>query len=856
MIGNYVLTGLRHFASNKLYTFVNLFGLTIALASCTLILLFVRQEISHDQHLEDADRIVRLHSAFKPPDEQEFLTVRSAGRMKQAIADYASNLVDESVRLLQVMPTVRVGENVFYETVTFADSSFFSVFDLPFVSGSAGGAFNKPGDLVISRAMAIKYFGRTDVIGEVVTFCCIEDQPLELPVRGVIEDLPETSHLAIEMLVMLEESMFDFAPNLLATWTSVNTFTYFKLAPAATAAQLKQRIWHWIDNESPFIEMLDGAGKPTDIVQPNVMPITDIYLRASQDAGNLGDMRPLGNIRLVYAFVGVTALILILAAINFMNLATARAMQRTREVGLRKLLGASRRQIAAQFLGEALALTSVAMLLAMALVELFLPLYNEMLGRDLDFSLVGELQLFAGLVFLALVVGLVAGSYPAFYLSRFTPAQVLRSNSSADETGSRRVRAILVVFQFAVSVALGICTAVIYSQTQYAQDRDPGYNAAHKLVLHGAGTSGVSAQREVLTNQLRRIPQVESVTLSSEVPSQDSQNNTRFQLLDGPSQASIGEDIGLNYHHIDEHFFASFDMELVAGRTFSADYGLDRIIVDESVAESVNADSENANAENAAADSSVQVGGSVIINMTALKRLGIESPEQALGLTLRTRLPQVGPRDLTIVGVAKDVNFRSLRFGVRPTAFMYDAQRFNEITVALNPSANVRELRDRIEQIWRETVPMNPISLEFLSAMLEAQYQEERQQSRLFTAFSLLALCIASLGLYGLAFFSAERRTREISIRKVLGARVIDVTRLLVWQFSRPVLLANVLAWPIACYLSLQWLENYEYRLPVADVFLMCVLAGAVSLALAWATVAGRALRVARASPIIALRRE
>ncbi|WOJ94780.1 ABC transporter permease [Congregibacter variabilis] len=838
MFQNYVITAWRQIIGNPLFSFINIFGLAIALASCLLIMLFVREELSHDKHLPNADRIVRLHSAYRPKDAPPLLTVRSAGRMMKALKSYAPDLVESGVRLLTLEPTVTVGDKVFSESVVFADPSFFDVFALPWVYGDPSTAFNSPSDLVITSTTAMKYFGRIDVIGEVMTLCCMNNEPIEVSITGVIEDLPRTSHLDINMLVQMEESMFDFAPNLLATWTSVNTYTYFKLQPQVEAHELKERIWRWLDLESPLRDYFEEGTSPTDVFQPNVMPISEIYLKAADDAGTMGDMRSLGNQRMIYAFIGITLLVLLLAAINFMNLSTARASQRAREVALRKVLGASRKQLGFQFLGEAVAVAFLAMLLAMVAVELCLPLYNSAIGRTLEFSLAGELPLMLVLLATTLALGLISGSYPAIYLSRYMPARILRANQSADQPGSRLVRSLLVVFQFSVSIGLGICTAVIFAQTQFAQNMDTGFSVSNKLVLHRIGTSGVSEQRKTLATQLERIPGVKSVVFSSEVPSQDNENNTVFQLIDGAATSSAGEELVLNYYSVGKDFFQAYDMTLLAGREFNR--------------ESLSDEVATANGEES---DSIAVA-SAVINESALRRLGFSSPQEALGKVLRADLFGAGTHDISIIGVASDVYFRSLKFGIRSSIFINQPNRFAEATISYSDSANSHDLRQAVEKVWGEVAPMTPISYEFLEGMVKSQYDDEKRQASLLAAFAVLAGVVASLGLYGLASFTAERRTKEIGIRKVLGARVRDIVGLLVWQFSHPVLIANLIAWPIAWVVVAGWLEGFEYRLGNGYVFLACCAAALLSLMIAWLTVAGRAVRVARANPIDALRYE
>jgi putative ABC transport system permease protein len=839
MFRNYLLTAWRHIAKNRLFSVINIFGLAIGLMSCILILLFVRDELTYDTWVPDGDRIVRLHSAFQAPGRPPFLTVRAAGRMMEATANYASAEVEAGVRLVIDRTTILHEDRAFDETVTFADGSFFDVFDLPMVAGTKETAFNKPMDLVISEDMAVKYFGRTDVVGETLTACCMEGNRVEAQVTGVFRNIPENSHMTLDLLLFMHPSMFANAPNILDTWTSVNTYTYFKLRPGVTAADLKERVWYWVDNESPFVEMLrkDGMnGKPTDVVKLNVMPLHDLHLYARRDAGNMGDLTAMGNAQSVYAFAVVAVLILVIASINFMNLSTARGLRRAREVALRKVMGASRLQVAGQFLGEAVAVAILALLVALVGVEMALPVYNEAIDRSLEFNLLGDLPFFAFLVAAAVIVGCLSGSYPAAYLSQFRPAKILKANKSSDVGGAATFRTVLVVFQFAISIGLIVCTAVIYAQTLYARNMDVGYTYESKLALLGMGRDELETDREAIAEAIRKLPGVESVVFSSETPSQDNENNTGFTLLAGADAGSSGDQVMLNYHSMDYDFFEAYGITPLAGRTFDRAYGTDEITI-------------IPQEENRTGTSSA------IINETAMRAFGFSAPEQAIGRVLRAGLFRTGQYDLTIVGVVPDIYFRSLKFGVRPTIYLNQPHNFNAATVSFRTN-DVAGLVSQIEDVWQRHAPLVPMRRQFLEDMIEAQYQTEDAQATMFAAFSVLAVVVACLGLYGLASFTAEQRTKEIGIRKVLGARVRDIVQLLVWQFSRPVLIANIIAWPVAWYLMSGWLEGFQYRLGGGYIWVMALVAGSLALVVSWVTVASRAIRVAQTNPIHALRYE
>lgn len=836
MFRNYLLTAWRHILKNRLFSAINVFGLAIGMMSCILILLFVRDELTYDQWMPEADQVVRIHSAYYSPGRPPFLTVRSAGRMMEALKAYASAEVAEGVRLLQNGTAIIKDDNAFNETVTFADGTFFDVFDLPFVHGDAASSFGRLMDMVISEDMAIKYFGRTDVVGETLVGCCMQNEQLELKVSGVIRNLPENSHFDIDLLLHMDPAMFDFAPNILNTWTSVNTYTYFKLKDGATAADLKERYITWLDTESIFTQREDMTGKPSDFIKPNVMSVPDLHLHARKDAGNMGDLTPMGDITMVYTFSSVALLILIIASINFMNLSTARSVKRAREVALRKVMGASRRQVAFQFLGEAVAIACMGLLFAMVGVELALPIYNDAIGKELVFDIWTDFPMLMTLVGITVAVGLIAGSYPAAYLSRFLPARVLKANKSSDAEGASTFRTVLVVCQFAISIGLVMCTAVVYGQTTFARNMNLGFGHDNKLALTSMGAANSPEQMETISQSLERIPGVSSVVLSSEVPSQDNENNTGFRLLDSETGSATGDQVVINYHSFGYGFLEAYGIEPIAGRTFNRAFGSDEITP--------------------IPEGEDRIGtASIVLNQSAVRALGISSADAAIGKTVRSNVFRAGTYDLTIVGVVPDIYFRSIKFGVRPSVYWMAPNQFRAATISFS-GVDSSDIVRSVENVWREHMPLTPISHQYVSDMLAAQYDSETRQATLFAAFALLAIVVACLGLYGLAAFSAEQRTKEIGIRKVLGARVRDIVQLLVWQFSRPVLVANVIAWPVGWYLMSGWLEGFQYRLDSGYVVMMGLVAGVVALLIAWLTVAGRAIHVAQANPIQALRYE
>lgn len=838
MFRNYLITAWRNIIKNGIFSVINIFGLAVGLMSCILIMLFVRQETGFDSWLKDSDRLVRMHTSYTSPNRAVFETVRSAGSMMPAIRDYAKNEVEAGVRFIQFGITVRKDEDAFAEQATMVDGSFFSIFDLPFAHGSKETSFNKPMDLIITERLALKYFGRTEVIGETLTICCVNNNTSQVAITGVIKDLPQATHLNTELIVRLQPLLFGENDGVLHTWTSVNVYTYFKLAANTSIEQFQQRINYWMDNESPLIEMFSNAigdesegRKVTDFVQQRLMAVPELHLNAKRHAGNMGDLTPMGDSNMIRTFVVVAGLVLLIACINFMNLSTAKAGKRAREVAMRKVLGASRSQVALQFLGEAIAIVILSLLFALAAVEIVLPLYNELLGKTLELHLFSDPTLMLSLLLVAIVVGLGSGLYPALYLSKFLPGQILKSTKSVESKNSTKLRSLLVIFQFSISVILVISTLVVYGQTVFSNNIDVGYQSDNKLVLNirPARENLASLKQELLT-----LTEISSVVYSSESPTQDNENNNYFTLLEAHSDGVANERALFNYHNMGYGFFEAYQVQPLAGRLFDENYGSDEI--------------------NLVPEDSTEPGkASVILNETALKKLGFTSAEQAIGKTLATEVR--GKQHLTIIGVIPDIYFRSIKFGVRASVYTLNASRLGVASLTFKTN-DVSSLLNKIESIWKNNVPMQPIELEFLSEMMKAQYNDEVTTAQLFLVFSVLAIIIACLGLYGLSAFTVERRTKEIGLRKVMGASVKDIVSLLIWQFSKPVAIANILAWPIAAYLMLSWLENFPYRLSDWWLLPICLAVGLLSLLIAWSTVGGNAAKVARKNPIKALRYE
>lgn len=831
MFKNYITIAIRNLVKNKLFSIINIGGLAIGLAATILILLFVNEETSYDGWLPDHERIYRLHSTFDIPGRDPFRTVRSSGPMYQAFQDNFPE-VESATRLFYAIPRVFKDGAVFDQSMTMVDPGFFEVFDFPLLEGNRDTALSTNNNIILSKDTAQRYFGQETAMGKTLTVCCFgpESESIDFVVTGIMAETPDNSHFTFSSLILIEESRFSDQQNLFASWTSVNNFNYFKLRQGAAPEQLSDRFDWFEDNVIPGNDQtFEQFGiNQSELINLSLMAIKDIHLNAKFQAGDGGDIKPLGDKTLTIGFLLIAFLILGIATINFINLATARFIQRSREVSLRKVMGAGRRQIAQQFLGEAVIASLLALVFAIGLVELTLPWYNNFLDLDLSLVLFGEGSVLFELLLIALVAGLFGGSYPALSIANIRPAKVLKANQSTESRGSARIKNVLVVFQFSIAIALITATAVTYSQTDYAKSVDLGYESDNRLILRSLGRSGAQEMQITLQNRLREIPGVLDVVRSSDVPTDNNENNTGFTILGKEQEA--GNQI-LNYIVPDFGFFEIYGIEPVVGRTFSEEFGNDRMF---------------------RPDPDSGAAGSAVINVSAAKRLGFDNPEDAIGEVLSTQLFRNGGL-MTIVGIVPDVSFRSAHFEGLPTVYFSFESMFNDMTVHFQ-GVKTQALISEIELIWGELIPSVPFNAVILDDLVSRQYIDEERQVKTFSGFALLAIIISSLGLFALAAFSTERRTKEIGIRKIFGASIRNLVQMLAWQFSKPVVVANFLALPVAWYFLNDWLNNFVYRIPLSPTYF--VAAGLLALLIAWATVAGHAWKVARSNPIKALRYE
>jgi putative ABC transport system permease protein len=825
---HYLVTASRNLVKHKLYSFINIAGLSVGLACAIFIVLFLRDELSYDRWIPGSSNLYRVELTFhltgRPPWPLTTAPFPVLRAMQEEIPE-----VKATTHLLPEPMTVTVGNRQFFETVAVVDPSFFQVIRLPLVEGDPASVLAQPESIVLSQSVARKYFGDTDPLGKTVTVigsgilcdrndaaCLTAAHPLT--VTGVLRDLPANTQLSVD-LVMPNSSQADGLPKGFREreWTSTNgVYNYVALAPGADPEAVLAKLKPILDrNVNPKEKLPENRG--SGIEQFRLTPFLDVHLTSD----NYGGMKPPGSWTTVHGFAIIALLIMVVACFNFMNLATARATLRAREISLRKTVGATRPQLIVQFLGEALLMALVSLVIALALVEVLLPLYDAFLNRPISFNY-ADWPFLLAIIVAAIVAGLFSGVYPALVLSSFRPAAVLKASTSTP-TGSGLIRMALVVWQFSVSIGLGIAAIVVFSQIRFAHNMDLGFDRDGIVILRGITTLTPSAS-ESLARALRTNPEIADAALSNAVPFD------LFNVSNVPVQApGMSQSFTAHLVNISPEFPSLYGMRLLAGRLLSTAHG------------------EDVFSSYPFAGPVADAGRNVLINGEAARRFGYTA-EEAVGKTI-----DLGSGHVKIAGVLGDAMIDGVRESVLPAVYA-DYPGANTLLSIRIHGGRVSDTLSYIDKTWASFAPGSAIQRYFLSDTFDDLFKADEKQGVMFSLFVGIAILIACLGLFGVAAFTAGRRTKEIGIRKVFGARTQDVVRLLLWQFSIPVLIANAIAWPIAYYYLHHWLESYAYRISLNPLYFLT--AGGIALGIAWITILGHALRIARASPILALRYE
>ncbi|WP_158224656.1 ABC transporter permease [Agaribacterium haliotis] len=816
MLKNYLLIALRNIAANRLFSALNILGLAFGLAVCILIVLYVRYESSYDQHWQNSEQIYRVSRDFG----NEFSHLASIAPPFSPLLKARFPEIDDIVRIGMgsTMPLSWQDKQFNVENFLWADKNIFEFFQLEFIAGDKNTALERHSTLVMTETQAKRFFGNEDPIGK--TLLMMGQFPVE--VTGVIKDLPPNTHLQFPMLGSLSSVQRAY-PQAMENWSNNSTYTFIKVADKNVAKRLEQKFPALLQEQFPDMDENHAL---------YLQPIADIHLH-SRLMFELGEP---GSYVMVLSFSAIAFVILLIACINFMNLSTARATLRAKEVGLRKVAGASRAQLIIQFLSEAVVLTTIAMLIACSLVELILPWFTAFVELPLTSLSLYTAKNLGFLLLLVAVVGCIAGSYPAFYLSGFKPAQVLKGDL-AQAGGSSHLRKGLVVLQFSISIVLLICTAVVVLQTQYARTLDPGYNKAQNLILdtpYAAGLQDMNAVYRAMREKLSAHPGVLSVTRSNQAPANTLFNSSVYYAEGVPRN----EDnmVALDILNVGYNFIEHYEIPLLAGRSFSE---------------------KRNDPFRVFPDAEQPVTKTVaVISRSAAKQLGYQANE-AIGKVLSAPTGTQNGNDffmqLEVIGVVEDVHFGSLLEEQNPMIYHLVEESSQNISVKIDTDYT-DELIPFIHASWQELMPNRAVNLSFLDENFEAMYNSQDKQATMFIAFSSLAIAVACLGLFGLASFTTARRTKEIGVRKVMGASVPSIVVLLTKEFAVLVLIANVIAWPIAALAMRAWLKNFSQNIGLP--FSVFIFAAVLALLIAWLTVASHATRAAMRKPVHALRYE
>lgn len=817
MLGHYLLTLYRSLSRHRLYAALNMFGLAVGIAVFLALWLDVRFETSFEQWIPHAAQVYEIRTRLAPLEPLD----ETMGDLLVQLRAENPQLV--GTRLIDTGATVREGARVDPERLEQVDPNFFQVFDLPLVAGDKAALFRQPSDLVLSEAKAKRYFGTSDPIGRNLTLA-YDGQVQVFRVAGVLKDPPASTDLSFDFLTSFTPPTAKADPSW-RSWGNIGASTYVRLASPDQARALDTELDRLVDERA-------GAALPP---KPHTPPHQQLSLR-TQSLLSLHLINP--KDRTVVAALGAVGLLtLLLAAVNYVNLATAQAVLRAREVAMRRVMGATGPILVAQFMAESVASTAMAALLGLALCEAALPLVNAAGGLSLRIAYLGPQSVLWPLAGVVLAVGLGAGVYPALVLTRFRPAAVLASaRSPGGGRAGGRVREALVAFQFTVAIAFAVATGVIVAQTDYIRHADLGFNRQGLVLVHSFDNDDVSAaQRASLLTAWRALPGVKSAAAAGIGPASGS--SISVQNIKPAGTPGIGP--MLNIVTAGPDFFQTYGARLQAGRLPDRDHGGD---LQPPVAEA---------APTGAAPSAASTQANVVINARAARLLGFRSAQAAVG----HRLEGDGGYIANVIGVIDDLRFRSPRAPVAPTLYFSTLRDVRAaVAVVRYSGVDPRAMTKLMAERWRAIAPAVPFRAKTAEDSLNLYYRPESQHGRLFTMGAGLALLIGCVGLYGLASFTTARRTREIGIRKTLGASTRDVVGLLIGQFLRPVVVANVVAWPLAWFVMQGWLSGFDQRIGLGPQYFLG--ATALTLLIALGTVAGQAMAVARAEPGKALRYE
>jgi len=814
MFRNYLKITFRNLWKNKSYSFINIVGLAFGLACCIIILLYVNNELSYDKHHKNADRIARVVSFIDFSGSYLELATTSSPMGPTLKSDYAD--VEDMVRFRPRGEfLVRSNATNIKETdVIFSDPSVFNVFTIPVLHGNEETALLEPYTMALSQSKAMKYFGKENVVGESLLL----DGEHSYKINAVYEDMPSTSHFNFEFLLSME-TIADEANN--GVWLSNNFRTYLLLKEGTDFKSFEENFDaikktyiepQLIQFTGSNLEEFEEAGNSANY---ELQPLTNIHLHSDL----IAEFKPNGNINYVFLFSGLATFILILACINFMNLATARSVKRAKEVGIRKTLGSLRKQLVTQFFTESILLCILSFLIALLLVEFTLPFFSNLSGTNLAADYFSDSSLIISIICTVLVTALLSGSYPAVMLSGFKPIKVLKGAFQQKEKS--KFRSALVVFQFSVSLVVIIGLLVINKQLDFIQNQSLGFHKEQTVIIHDAFT--LHSNLEVYKESLLDENEFKSATITSFLPVSGFSMNDQTFWPKGQDPVQ-GNNSSMQVWRVDEDYIPTLGMEIMEGRNFSEGTETD----------------EN----------------TVILNEATAQRFGFENP---IGETITTftqnpdgSFDTENLREFKIIGIVKNFHFRSLKENISPLGLFKGSSRGNVIFKIDTENASIA--LSKLENTWDEMAPGQPFSYSFLDDRFDQMYRSEKRVSNLVFAFSVLIILIACLGLFGLSAYSAEQRTKEIGIRKVLGASVSGIVSLVSRDFIRLILISFLIAAPIGHFIMNQWLKEFTYKTNIGfDVFLI---SGIGIVLIAAITVSWQSIKAALTNPVNSLKSE
>ena len=812
MIWNYIKIAFRNLTRYKSFSLINILGLAIGLAASLLIALWVFDEISYDKYHEKSDQIYRVGRHINW-DGQILDVPVTGGIYAETLKDRIPEVIDFSrVYPIELSLWNHVNANQ-EERVMFCDKGFFNIFSFTFLQGDPKTALKEPYTVVLTKKAAIAYFGEEYPIDKTLE---IEwnDERKKFRVTGIIDDVPSQSHFHFDVVASFE-TLEELMPERLDTWVSNYLYTYILLHPDSKPEDLNPKFRGIVEDFiAPAYMAFLGEGATLDNIHDifviTLRPIEDIHLNAKL----MWEIEPQGNMTSVYIFSIVSVLILLMACFNFMNLSTALGSKRAREVGIRKTSGASRSELIAQFISESIIIAFISLALALLIIEIILPLFNNYTGKALSLSLFLEPQYFLFLMFIVIGCGVLAGLYPAFYLSKFNPMVVLHKNEEA--RGSKfSVRQVLVVFQFSISILLIIGTITAYLQINYFYNKPLGYDQENLLVI-STESSEVRNNFETYKASILQYPEVKKVTASGSIPA-------ALNFSDSGFKSEEMEDVFSSiFFGVGYDFFETYGMDFLAGRPFLKEYGTDTAF-------------------------------KYIVNEQVLKKIGVKNPEDAIGTKYGSFNRDGYFEEGEIIGVLKNFHFKPLDKEIEPITFVLSEDWMEYITIRYKTD-DLQGFISKMEDIWKDQFPNDQYMYFTLKDRYESLYIDETRMKNILLSFTFLAIFVGCLGLFGLAAFVAQQKSKEIGIRKVHGAPVSSIVFMLTRQFSYWVLMANIIAWPLAFYFLDRWLSNFFYR--IAMPYWVFIAAGLLALLMALITVSYKAYRAATSDPLDAIKYE